>query len=239
MQIQRVKGGFSALDASDPLAGLDIGNPRKWALFMEDYVAYDVGQAAGHPWVFTQTNCVDTIEGPTGVLLMTLGGADNDLGEMQLLTAGYQTNSKRLYFECKFKVKLASGGTMAANELAIGLFSIQTGNNFMAADGLSLTADDALGLVKFDASAAGNLVMRENDVQSTITGAYSLTDDVYSVLSIYYDGSRAYFYKDYTLIGTLDTVDTTSVVAPTVYIKAGEAKANVLYVDYIMVAAER
>ena len=207
---------------------------------MEDLLGYDITQAiGGNPWTFTQTNCTDTIVGPTGVLSLTLGGANNDLGQMQLAESPFQTNGRKLFFECRFKLTLAASGTIAANELAIGLFSEQTGTNFMAADGLSLAADDALGLVKFDAQASCDCVMRENDVQSVSSAVLTLTDDTWVTFSIYYDGTQAKFYKDGGEIATLTTVDATSVLNPTVYIKAGEAIANVLNVDYILVAAER
>ncbi len=240
MALQRNLDGYSALAASDPLADLDLGNPRKWAVLMDDFMAYDITQLVGGlPYTLTATNCVDTIVGPTGVLALTLGGADNDVGQLQITGTPIQTNSKRLYFECRFKLTLASAAVMTAGELAIGLFSQQTTTNFMAADGLSLAADDALGLVKFDAQAACNLVMRENDVQSVITNGMTVVDGVWTTLSIYYDNSTAIFYKDLAEIGRLETVDVTSVVTPTFYIKAGEAKANVLNVDYFIVACER
>ncbi|MFW9927778.1 MAG: hypothetical protein ACFFD1_00115 [Candidatus Thorarchaeota archaeon] len=239
MPIERNTSGFSALAAGDPLADLDFGNPRKWATFMDDFVAYDLGQAAGNPYTFTQTNCTDSIAGPTGVVVLTLGGADNDSGQLQLTTGPFQTNSKRLFFEAKVKLELASGGTIAANEMVIGLASLQTTTNFMAADGLSMTADDFLGFRKFDGDAALDAIMRENDSESTDDSVWTPVDDTFATLSIYYTGSEARFYVDNVLKATITGSDTVSVVAPVLYIKAGEAKANVLHCDYILVAAER
>lgn len=240
MAIQRNLDGYSALPNSDPLAQLDLGNPRKWAVLMDDFLAYDITQlVGGNPYTFTATNCVDTIVGPTGVLALTLGGADNDVGELQITGTPIATNGKKLFFECRFNLTLASAAVMTAGELAIGLFSQQTTTSFMAADGLSLTADQALGLVKFDAQASCNLVMRQADVQSVLTNAITLTSGTWITLSIYYDGTKAHFYQDQAKIGELETVDTTSVVTPTLFVKAGEAKANVLNVDYFLVACER
>lgn len=240
MALQRNLDGYSAVPASDPLGGLDLGNPRKWAVLMDDFMAYDITQlVGGNPYTFTATNCVDTITGATGVLNLTLGGVDNDSGHLQITGTPIQLNSKRLYFECRFQVALAPGGTIAANEVAIGLFSQQATTNFMASDGLSLVADRALGLVSFDASGSCNLVMRDSDVQSTVTNALTLVDSVWVTFSIYYDGSKAIFYKDLAEIGRLETVDPVTAITPTLYIKAGEAKANVLKVDYFLVACER
>jgi len=239
MSITRNEDGFSEQSASNPLGLLPLANTTKYAVFVDDFLAYDTGQAAGNPYTFTQTNATDAIAGPTGVVTLTLAGAANDLAQLQLTTTPWQTNSKRMWFEAKVKLVLDTDGTVAANELAVGLFSAQTGSNFFASDGLSLTADDALGFVSFDATATGNAVMRENDVQSTDLAVVSFVDDTWTTLSIYYDGGKATFYQDGGQVAQLTSVDVTSVLTPTIYIKAGEAKGNALHCDYILVASER
>jgi hypothetical protein len=239
MAIYRNEDGFSALPASDPLADLDIGNPRKWAVYFDDFLHYDKTQLiGGYPYTLTQTNGVDTIVGPTGVLVLTLGGADNDAAQLQTVEAPFQTNSKRLYFEARVKIDLA-GGTMAANEIVIGLASLQATTNFMAADGLSMTADDFLGFRSFDADASADAVMREADAESTDQSVWTPVDGEWDTLGIYYTGSEAKFYVNQGLVATITGNDTTSIVAPVLYLKAGGAQANILNCDYIMVAAER
>ncbi len=244
--INRNVGGFSALPASHPLANLDIGNPFKWSKFEEDFTAYDITQLiGGNPWTLTATNCVDTILGPTGVLTLTLGGADNDVGQLQLAESPFQASStKRLFFQARFKFALATG-TIAANELFIGLATEQTTTNFIAADGLSLAVDNCIGFVKFDAGASMSAVVRVSDAQDLATGALTPTDGTWFTVSFYYDGANTYFYRssnadgsDAVLVATL-TGDTTAVLNPTIYVKAGEAKANVLSVDYVNVYVER
>jgi hypothetical protein len=131
MAIFRNTDGFSAVSAGDPLADLDLGNPRKWAVFMEDFLAYEIAQAAGNPYTLTATNCVDTIASPNGILVLTLGGADNDGGQLQLTETPIATNSKRLFFEARVKLTLATG-TIAANEIFVGLASVQTTTNFLS-----------------------------------------------------------------------------------------------------------
>ncbi len=245
--IYRNKAGFSALSASHPLANLDLGNPFKWSSFFEDFNAYDITQLiGGNPWTLTQTNCVDTILGPTGVLVLTLGGADNDAGQMQLAEAPFQCSStKRSFFQCRFNITLASGGTIAANEMFIGMATEQTTTNFMNSGGTALAVDNCLGFVKYDAGASMFAVGRVSDVESTTSGVLTPTDGTWFTVSIYYDGVNAYFYRssnadgsDAVLVATL-TSDTIAVMTPTLFIKAGEAKANVLNVDYIGFWQER
>jgi hypothetical protein len=247
MPISRNLDGFSALPASHPLANLDLGNQFKWAAFWEDFTAYDITQLiGGHPWTLTQTNCVDTIVGSTGVLALTLGGADNDAGQMQLAESPFTPSStKRLFFQARFNLTLASGGTVAANEMFVGLATEQTTTNFMNAGGTALAVDNCLGFVKYDAGASMFAVGRVSDVESTTSGVLTPTDGTWFTVSIYYDGTDAYFYRSSNadgsgaiLVATL-TSDVVAVLNPTLFIKAGEAKANVLNVDYIGVWLER
>lgn len=241
MAISRSNDGFSALPAGDPLADLDIGNPRKWATFMEDFLAYDVTQlVGGNPYTLTVENaCVDTIVGPTGVLALTLGGTDNDSGMLRLTSVGVQTNAKRLYFEARLNLTLASGGTVAANEIFVGLSGAQTTTNFIAAGGTSLAADNCMGFIKYDAGATAFSVNRKVDVESTDATVWTPTDGTWVTLSFYFDGSSTYYYVDKALKSTLVAAVPTVVMAPTLYVKAGEAKANVLNVDYVLLALER
>lgn len=233
--------GFTALDSSDPLSNVDIGNYRKWAIFYEDFLAYDIAQGAGSAsYTLTATNCVDTIGGATGTLILTLGGADNDGGQLQLTEVPFKvTSSKKLYFEARVNLTLASGGTVAANEIFVGLASEQTTTNFMNAGGTALAVDDCVGFVKYDAGAAASAVVRATDVESVTTAVWTPTDTTNFRLAFYYDGTKTEFYVDNVLKATSTGTHPSAGMTPTLWIKAGEAKANVLNVDYIFVAAER
>lgn len=243
----RNTGGFSALAEGHPLAELDIGNPFKWAKFEEDFLAYDITQLiGGNPWKLTQTNGVDSIVGSTGVLKLVLGGADNDLALLQMTEAAFQTNAKKFYMQARVKLVLGSGGSVAANELFVGLTSAQTGAAFFATDGLSLTMDDALGFYKLDAEAAMSSVTGENDARSTDGSAHTPVDGAFFTVAVYFDGTTSNFYtgnaadgSDMTLQSSLSGNDATSVITPALYIKAGSAHANELHCDYINVYAER
>ena len=239
MAIIRNPDGFSALPVADPLAALDIGNPRKWAVFFDDFLAYDITQVVGSPYTLTATNCVDTIAGPTGALVLTLGGADNDAGQLQVTGSGFQTNAKRLFFEIKLKLTLATG-TIAANEIYVGLGKEQTTTSFINSGGTALAVDDFIGFAKYDTQTKFNAVQRASDVESVDVGVTPvLLDGVYVTLTVFYDGTRSYFYQDGKLVSTLQGNEPTAIISPVIYIKAGEAKANVLSVDYILAAVER
>lgn len=248
MPASRNPDGFTPFPASHPLSihGIDIKNPLKFSTFIEDFNAYEIAQAAGNPYTLTATNCVDTIVAPGGVLALTLGGADNDVGQLQLTETPWSTvANKKTYFQCRFNLTLAASGTIAANELFIGLASEQTTTNFIAADGLSLTADNCIGFVKFDAGASMQAVARVSDVQSTNTGVITPVTATWITCAFCYDGGDIYFYagsaadgSDMVQVAT-STSDVIASLTPTLYIKGGEARANVLNVDYYLVSQER
>lgn len=241
MALRRFTDGISNVAASNPLGNMPFFDPTKYAVFFDDFLAYDKTQLiAGVPYTLTVENaCVDTIIGPTGVLVLTCGGADNDSGQLQTVEAPFQLSStKKFFFETKIKVDKATG-TIGEQEFFVGLASLQTTTNFMAADGLSRTMDDAIGFISYDGSANVDCLQGENDVYSTSAAATTYADVTWMVLSAYSDGVTTTFYKDDVALTTLNTNPPTSVVAPTLYIKAGEAKGTILYVDYIFASLER
>ena len=96
MSVFRNLDGFSTVAASNPWAAYDRPDPTKWAVWFEDFLMYDKAQDTAY-YTLTQTNGVDTITGPTGVLNLTLGGADNDLAELNMVEAPFQTNAKKMF----------------------------------------------------------------------------------------------------------------------------------------------
>jgi len=248
-RVTRNEAGFTSFPKGHPLEDLDFNNPLKYCIRFEDFLDYDITQLiGGNPYTLTATNGVDTILGPTGVWTGTLAGADNDLIQLQTVEAPWQTNGKRLYFMARFKLNIA-GGSIAQNELFVGLSSNQQGTAFFAADGLSMTMDDAIGFFQFDGTASMGVTMRENDVGSEEAGVLTLTDDVFVTIAIVFDGAKADFYTSLEADGsdmradnpqaTLTSVDATSVLVPCIYLKAGEAQANILSCDYTLTASER
>lgn len=250
MPIARNTDGFSGLPATSPLATLDIGNPFKWATFMEDFLAFDTTLlVGGNPYTHTNTNGTLAVTTPTGVLTQTLGGADNDASELQGTPQVWAPSStKRLFFQARFNLTLASSGTIAANELFIGLAKVQTTTSFMNSGGSALAVDNCIGFVKYDATATMASVVRVSDVESSDAGLITLTSGTFVNVAFYYDGKQTRFWQgtaadgsDMSFASPISTLqaDVTGAMVPTLFIKAGEAKANVLQTDYIMIAMER
>lgn len=250
MTVSRNSDGFTSFPKGHPLETFNFANPITHPYDFEDFHSYDITQLiGGRPWKFTfENSAADTIVGPKGTLALTLGGTDNDSALMQMTQAAWQTNSKRLYFMCRFNLTLA-GGTIATNEVFIGLSSAQTGSSFFASDGLSLTMDDALGFYQLETSASMDVTMRENDLGPTDTDVLTLTTATWVTVAIVYDGTQAKFFtstdaagldmREDNPVATLTGNDVTSVLTPALFLKAGEANANVLNVDYVFIGGER
>jgi hypothetical protein len=237
--LHRFLAGVSTVSADDPLGALPYPDPTKWCILWEDFGQYDAAQATSY-YTFTQTNFTDAVVGPSGVLTLTSAGGDNDLGQLYLTQAPFQlTAAKKAIFECKCYVDAGAAGTIGQQELFIGLSSIQTGNDFMAADGLSRTMDDAIGFISYDGDANIDYIQGENDVFSEGPDATTYADETWMTLSWYWNGYKTDFFKDDIKLGELTTNPPTSVLTPMLYLKGGEAKACVLAVDYYLVAVER
>lgn len=234
--LHRYLEGLSGVSADDPLAAFNGGlDPAKWAIWMEDFLFYDVAQGdAG--WIFTQTNCTDTVVGPTGVLTLTNANADTDLGQLYPSSGVWQTNSKKLLWECKCKVNSVTLGQEAA---FIGLSSIHTGTNFIDAAMTARAMDDAMGFITYDGNTNWTALQGENDTFSQEVDVIALEDDTFIQLGCYFNGSITKFYKDRALVATLTTNEPTSVLTPMMFVKAGAAEGQILSVDYFWLAAER
>ncbi len=239
--LHRFASGLSTVKSSDPLAAFPFPDPTTWAVEYQDFLTnYDVTQVDSE-WTFTIENaCADAIVGPAGVLTLTNGGTDNDSGLLQKDNLAWQTNSKKMLYECRAKLDKAASGTLTESEMFIGLASAETGANFFAADGLTRTMDDAIGFFKFDGKATMDCAQGENDVFSTETDAFTLVDDTFTKFTWYTDGNgTTKFYIDDGLVATLTSNIATSVVGPAFFVKDGEGKAQVLSIDYFLIAAER
>jgi len=240
MAVMRHVDGFTDIEVGNPLQELRRPDPTRYAMFMEDFLLYDKTQGNA-AYTLTATNGVDTIVGPTGVLVLTLGGADNDLAQLYPTDAAWQTQAgKRLFFEARVKVNKGSGGTIGQEELIIGLTGVQTGANLINAGGTARTFDNGMAFISYDATTNIGVSQVLADAESTESAVTTYADDTWMVLSIYYDGgSNTYFYVNDTLEATLTSNLPTAVLTPMLYIKAGAAHAKVLNVDYVMVVTER
>lgn len=238
MAIERFYDGISNVYADNPLGNFPYLDPTKYAIWFEDFIQKPETTIQ---WLHTQTNgtLANASTGGCGVITQTLGGADNDLSQVALSAATFAlTSGKKMFFEAKVKVDKGAAGTIGQQEVFVGLSTVQVGANFTASDGLTMAADDAIGFWSPDGSTNLAAIARATDVESIESAATTYADATNMVLSIYFDGTTAKFFKDDSQIASL-TGFPTAALCPTLYIKGGEAKAAVLTTDYVLVAVER
>lgn len=241
MAPRRFTNGISTVSSSDPLAQFPFVDPMTWRIWKEDFFTYDEAQTLTPTWTLTNTNTggVDTIE-PPGVLLLTLDGSNDDACALQAVhTRFYLTADKKAIFEAKIKIEKGSG-TIGQEGFIVGLSEVETGTNIIdAPPPTALAMADVWAFYSYDNSTGINCVQGENDDLSTELAVGTYADDTWMVLSIYWDGSKSNFYKDGVKLCEITSNPPTSVVSPLMLISAGEATADMLYVDYFIMANER
>ena len=249
MAITRLPDGISDRAASDPLAQLEMLDPTKYAVFIEDFVDGDFvadmdGVVSGRGWTQTMGAELDLdvgLSGATGALTLTAEGGDNEGGQTYLNNATFNlTSGKKAFLETKLNIDAGALGTIGAQELFVGLAAKVTGTNFIDAGGTSLDANECWGFVSLAEEAGIDVEIHDNDTDSVTTDVGTLVDETNIVLSLYYDGTQTEIYVDGvhkgSITGTHPTGDAMTVM---IHFKSDEAIAAVLSVDYVVVAVER
>lgn len=236
---QRFLNGISNVTIDNPLGRLPYLDPTKWAIWMEDFLHYDVAQGDA-AWILDVVNAgADAVVGPTGVLTLTLTGASDSVGLQQSNGAWQLTSGKKAIFKTRCKI-VKGGGTIGQEGFFVGLTSVQTTTNFMDAPPPTARAfDDGWGFLSYDATTNIIALQGEADVFSTEVGCTTYADDTWMELAIYWDGSKSIFYKDNVELCEITTNPPTSVISPVVFISAGEAQTDAIHCDYLLVAVER
>lgn len=238
MAIQRYFDGVNSVSSANPVGMLPYLDPTTWNVWMEDFILIP---ELTSQWTHNNTNgtlsCTST--GGCGSYVQTLGGADNDYSQVYpKVTVGNFTfaSGKKLIFEAK--VMVTAAGTIGLQELFVGLGTVQSGNNFIGADGSALTVDNAVGFWSGPTTANISCVSRVADVESIQTAATTYATATQMVLSFYFDGTTIKFYKNDIKIAELFTYPVLG-LTPTLWIKCGEGQIISLTTDYILVARER
>lgn len=236
--------GFSTVPSDDPLGALTIPDPTKWALYMDDFLVYDLAQGTTHYTFTSTTGTVDTNVGPSGypgTLVLTFDAGDNDVGQLQVTSGNIIIPAtKKALYEIKLMIDAGAGGTIGQQELFVGLSTVQVSTDLTAADGLTMAVDNCIGFWSVDGSANIASIIRVADVESLDSAVATYADDTWLTLSWYYDGAgTTKFYKDDVFVSSSTSAIPTLVMSPNIFVKAGEAVATIAYVDYWLVAVER
>lgn len=201
-----------------------------FSVFFEDFHIYTAAD-----WTVTEigTATQAVAAGPGGVLVVTNSAADNDASQNQLINETFKfVAGKKLSFKMRFKVLEA-----IECDLLLGLAITDT-TVHDATDGIFIRKDDGDALL--------DLVAVKNSTASALTGFGTLAADTWTVVEFYYDGSPlATGDIDVSVNGIragsipLTNVPDDEDLAVTFSIRNGQAVADVLSIDYILVQQQR
>lgn len=205
----------------------DLETP--WYTFFDDFNKFTAG---ADDWIVTTTeagagSATEAIaDADGGILVVTNDAADDDLDFFQWAkeTVKFELG-KRLYFEARFKIL-----EVIQCDFRIGLM-IRDTTQLDVTDGVYFGTDDGDALLDF--------AVEKNNTATAATAIATLVADTYITVAFYYDGSSSDI--DYIVNGeTLGSVALTNMVddeelTVSFGIQNGQAVANVLSLDYILV----
>lgn len=208
----------------------DIESESAYHIFFEDFDKYTAGD-----WTITTTEAgagdateaVGNIQG--GVLVVTNDAADNDLDFFQWTKETWKFQvGKKMLFKARFKIF-----EVIQCDFRIGLMITDT-TQLDVTDGVYFGTDDGDALLDFS--------VEKNNTATLQAGIATLVADTFVTVRFYYDGGDKIIYSvdDETLgsVALTNMVDDEE-LAVSFGIQNGEAVANVLTLDYILVKRER
>lgn len=232
----RFPGGVTNVTPISPLKQYGNPSPMTWHTYFNDFDTYVAADWTVTVVGTTPTAALTDING--GALLLTNAATDNSEIELQkkgesfLLTAG-----KKTIFKARFKVSDAT-----QSDFVIGLAITDT-TLLGAIDGAGVT--DGIFFSKDDGDALLDVQCQLNATtgQTRAAGVYTVVDDTFMTVSMYYDGvDRLEYFVDDVLYGALDASATylpDTELTVSVAFMNGEAVSKLMTIDYIFAAQER
>lgn len=256
MAPRRFLNGISNVDGSKPLANFPYLDPTKYTVYYEDFFgpifeAQITSSTAtmsieGMKWTAVGAESINIVQDAdaNGCLSLSVISGDNaQVYGYTIAPAMRMRAGKRFFLETKIEITEEAGGTIGQEEFFVGLADnagFATIANFMSANGLALTTDDAIGFVSYDGSAEPQVVISEADVRDTVPLGTAMVDATWIKMSIYFDGTDLYYFVNDAAAGAFTpTAIPVSPVGPAYYLKAGEDKNKTMLVDYLFVACQR
>lgn len=205
----------------------------QWHTWFDDFDKYTVAD-----WTLTTTeagagSATEAIgDADGGVLVVTNDAADDDLDFFQWTKETFKFEvGKSLYFEARFKIL-----EVIQCDFRMGLMITDT-TMLDVTDGIYFGTDDGDALLDFS--------VEKNNTASLVAGVATLVADTFIKVGFYYDGDG--LANDIDIIVNDETVGSVALtnmvddeeLTVSFGIQNGQAVANVLSVDYILVSKKR
>ena len=226
----RYNSGITNNAPTSIMRALPILDPTKVHMWFNDFDKYD---AADWTITTTEAGAGDATEALAdadgGVLVITNDAADNDLDFLQKKGESFKfVAGKKLWYKCRFKIF-----EVLQCDAHIGLTITDT-TLLDVTDGVYFKTDDGDAYLDF--------AVEKDNVATAVTAIKTLVANTYTEVAFYYNGVDGIEYAvDGVIKGTaaVTNLPDDEDLTVTFGIQNGEAVANVLSIDYIMVAKER
>jgi len=230
----RYPSGVTNVGANDALRNMPEPDPTKTIMFWDDFFTYTAAN-----WTVTETAAGATQAINTGArggileLTGTAGGGATDVTQIQLINETFKcTSGKQLWIKARF----AATATLANFGILVGLAITDTS----AVAGVS----DGIYFRKATGAATLEAVIEKDSTESTSGTIATMVSGTYVECALYYNGKNAVevYYngnKVYTFTTLTNLCQDEELAVTLASVNATAAAANVLSVDYIMVAEER
>lgn len=222
-------------------------SPTMWQDFIYDvrpfgrYTVYknDFTEWVPDAWTLTEVNASTQtlLDSRNGILRDTPAGADNDGTQMQLGGTGDGETTgeswapaagRNLYFECRFAMSEAT-----QSDVFVGLHVQDT--TFVASRGA-----DFIGFSSDDASLNLNAASSNTSVISTEAGVTTIADATFVKVGFKVSGvDKIEYYVNDTLEATITSNIPTALMKLSLGYLAGQAAADTIDYDYVVVAQSR
>jgi hypothetical protein len=240
------------LNLADPVDGggnipvpMFAGVGQGWKVYYEDFLGTlkeGVPTDSIPGWEITETNSTPTFANCG--LLATLGGADNDTGTYQYANPSIAplATAKDFYLETRFSVSGASAADVSLGAYFVGLTSDQQGANFATTLDAAWLFDDGIGFGGLTGRSEADAIVRVTDVEQTIGLGREpmVVGGAFHKYGLYYSADAAkytVYYDDKEVANSsAEVVPDNANLGVTVYIAAGEGKANTINAQYVMAA---
>jgi hypothetical protein len=230
----RYPSGVTNVDAYDPMSAFPALDPSKLVTYYNDFHIYTAGD-----WTVTETAAGATqaiVAGKGGILALThdAGGGATDVVQLQNPQETFKiVSGKKLWIKARFA---ATAETISNFGVLVGLAITDTSAVVGVTDGFYFRM--ATG-----ASGALTMVLEKDSTESSVTVG-TLTTATYVEVGAYYNGKDAVeVWLNGAKVGTHTTLtnlcDDEELSVTIASVNATGAAANVLSVDYILVATER
>jgi hypothetical protein len=241
--LHRYAAGINAASDTSGVPQLPFFHPTQqgWKILCEDFndkLGYNADSAT---YEFTAIGSGTAAASTGGIKQANSTTTINEGSIVQAITATVipAASTKKLYLEVSATITAA---TMSGTEFFAGFSADQgtTATEFVAADGLSLAADDAFLVGKLDTATSMSFYATQSDAQQVVSFGSNPTTATRHVWSVYYSGTTYYLYKDgVQMASEVKTVFNDDAAMGFVsYFKSATAEAQSSIVNYVLMAYE-